>query len=106
MTTKSLLARVLQLRDHGRAPGDRMFFNAEVGFKYKMSSMQAALGLAQLERIDELVEGKRPYLLVVPPGVRRLEPRPSQSGRRRASTIHTGCLLWYSIPMPESARKS
>jgi perosamine synthetase len=36
-----------------------MFWNAEVGYKYKMSSMQAALGLAQLERIDELVERKR-----------------------------------------------
>ena len=36
-----------------------MFFNAEIGFKYKMSSMQAALGLAQLERIDELVARKR-----------------------------------------------
>lgn len=54
-----LLARILQLRDHGRAPGDVMFFNEEIGFKYKMSAMQAALGLAQLERIDELVDGKR-----------------------------------------------
>jgi perosamine synthetase len=54
-----LLDRVLRLRDHGRAPGDTMFFNEEVGWKYKMSSMQAALGLAQLERIDELVDGKR-----------------------------------------------
>jgi perosamine synthetase len=36
-----------------------MFFNEEVGWKYKMSSMQAALGLAQLERVDELVDGKR-----------------------------------------------
>ena len=55
----ALLARVLQLRDHGRSPGDTMFFNAEVGWKYKMSSMQAALGLAQLERIEELVAKKR-----------------------------------------------
>jgi perosamine synthetase len=54
-----LLERVLRLRDHGRAPGDTMFFNEEVGWKYKMSSMQAALGLAQLERIDELVAKKR-----------------------------------------------
>lgn len=54
-----LLARILQLRDHGRTPGDIMFFNEEVGFKYKMSSMQAALGLAQLERVDELVDAKR-----------------------------------------------
>lgn len=55
----AILARVLQLRDHGRAPGDTMFFNEEVGWKYKMSSMQAALGLAQLERVDELVARKR-----------------------------------------------
>ena len=55
----ALLARVLQLRDHGRAPGDTMFFNEEVGWKYKMSALQAALGLAQLERVDALVAGKR-----------------------------------------------
>jgi len=51
--------RGLFLRDHGRNPGDKMFWNAEAAYKYKMSSMQAALGLAQLERIDELVERKR-----------------------------------------------
>jgi perosamine synthetase len=51
--------RTLVLRDHGRRPGDMMFRNIEVGFKYKMSSLQAALGLAQLERVEELVEKKR-----------------------------------------------
>ncbi|MBU2489917.1 MAG: DegT/DnrJ/EryC1/StrS family aminotransferase [Proteobacteria bacterium] len=54
-----LFARILFLRDHGRTPGDVMFFNAEVGYKYKMSSMQAAMGLAQLERVEELVGKKR-----------------------------------------------
>jgi perosamine synthetase len=54
-----LFDRARFLRDHGRKPGDRMFFNHEVAHKYKMSSMQAALGLAQLERIDELLEHKR-----------------------------------------------
>lgn len=51
--------RVRVLRDHGRLPGDTLFRNSEVAFKYKMSAMQAALGLAQLERVDELVEQKR-----------------------------------------------
>ena len=51
--------RVLFLRDHGRKPGDKLFCNTEVAYKYKMSSMQAALGLAQLERIEELVSRKR-----------------------------------------------
>ena len=61
LTTSSeeIYRRSLFLRDHGRNPGDKMFRNAEVAYKYKMSSMQAALGLAQLERIDELVERKR-----------------------------------------------
>jgi perosamine synthetase len=51
--------RALFLRDHGRKPGDKMFWNSEVAHKYKMSSMQAALGLAQLERINELIDYKR-----------------------------------------------
>jgi perosamine synthetase len=54
-----LFERMAVLRDHGRAPGDRFFFNHEVAYKYKMSSMQAALGLAQLERLHELIEKKR-----------------------------------------------
>lgn len=56
---EDLYQRALRLRDHGRAPGDKLFWNLEVGYKYKMSSMQAALGLAQLERVDELVARKR-----------------------------------------------
>jgi len=54
-----LRSRALFLRDHGRKPGDKMFFNHEIAYKYKMSSLQAALGLAQLERVDELLEQKR-----------------------------------------------
>ena len=56
---EDLHQRILFLRDHGRKPGDRLFYNTEVAHKYKMSSMQAALGLAQLERIEELVDRKR-----------------------------------------------
>jgi perosamine synthetase len=56
---EALYRRMLVLRDHGRQPDDFNFFNGEVAFKYKMTSLQAALGLAQLERADELVERKR-----------------------------------------------
>ena len=54
--------RCLVLRDHGRNPGDIFFQNNEIGFKYKMSNLQAALGLAQLERINELISKKDKYL--------------------------------------------
>jgi len=56
---RALFDRASFLRDHGRAPGDFSFENSEVAFKYKMSSMQAALGLAQTERLDELIARKR-----------------------------------------------
>jgi len=55
----ALFARIQQLRDHGRPPGDRFFLNDEVAFKYKMSGVQAALGIAQMERIGGLVDQKR-----------------------------------------------
>ena len=54
-----LYQRCLRLRDHGRAVGDRGFCNEEVAFRYAMSDLQAALGLAQLERIEELTARKR-----------------------------------------------
>ncbi len=55
----ALLDRVKRLRDHGRAPNDFFFENEEVGFKYRMSATQAALGHAQLTRLPELVAKKR-----------------------------------------------
>lgn len=56
----TLYDRVLTLSNHGRTRGQqRQFWPEVVGFKYKMSNVQAALGCAQLERIDELLAGKR-----------------------------------------------
>jgi perosamine synthetase len=56
---EEIYRRALVLRKHGSEPGDTTFWNTEVAYKYMMSGMQAALGLAQLERIDELIERKR-----------------------------------------------
>lgn len=56
----ALYERVLTLSNHGRARGEtRQFWPAEIGFKYKMSNIQAAIGFGQMERIDELIAGKR-----------------------------------------------
>jgi len=44
--------------DHGRDP-KKTLFNIDIGYKYKMSNVQAALGLAQTERVEEIVEKKR-----------------------------------------------
>jgi len=55
-----LFEKVLTLSNHGRARGQtKQFWPDVVGFKYKMSNIQAAIGLGQIERIDELIERKR-----------------------------------------------
>lgn len=55
-----LYEKVLTLSNHGRARGQtKQFWPDVVGFKYKMSNIQAAIGCAQLERIDELISRKR-----------------------------------------------
>lgn len=54
--------RAKVLNDHGRNPKDpdnKMFWMRDYGYKYKMSNLQAAMGVAQIERIEELVAQKR-----------------------------------------------
>lgn len=53
----ALFERCKFLRDHGRAPGT--YFNTEITFKYMPFNLQAALGYAQFQRLDELVGKKR-----------------------------------------------
>ncbi len=56
----ALYERVLTLSNHGRArEQEKQFWPDMVGFKYKISNIQAAIGCAQMERIDELVSKKR-----------------------------------------------
>lgn len=40
---------------------ERRFLHDAVGFNYRMTNLQAAIGLAQLERIDEYVERRRDH---------------------------------------------
>ncbi|MCW7540531.1 DegT/DnrJ/EryC1/StrS family aminotransferase [Aquabacterium sp. A7-Y] len=57
---EALHERVLCLSNHGRSPKQpRQFWPDVLGFKYKMSNLQAAVGCAQVERLDELIAAKR-----------------------------------------------
>jgi len=55
---KKIIEKARYYNDHCKDP-KRVFWNLEIGYKYKMSNFQAACGLAQLERINELIEKKR-----------------------------------------------
>jgi perosamine synthetase len=78
----ALYDKVLTLSNHGRARGQiKQFWPDVVGFKYKMSNIQAAIGCAQIERIEELIDRKREILryyrdqLEIVPGV-SMNPEP------------------------------
>ena len=56
----NLYDKVLTLSSHGRSKYQKKQFWPDVlGYKYKMSNVQAAIGLAQMERINELINRKR-----------------------------------------------
>lgn len=60
---QSLYEQVLTLSNHGRDKNQvKQFWSDKVGFKYKMSNIQAAIGCAQLERIEVLLQRKKDIL--------------------------------------------
>jgi len=52
-----LYERAWKIQDHGRRPGT--FWIEELGHKYKMNNITAALGFGQIQRADVQVERKR-----------------------------------------------
>jgi perosamine synthetase len=59
---ESLYKKALKIWDQGRNT-ERQFWIDGDGVKFKMSNMQAAFGLAQIERVDEQIEMKRRIFL-------------------------------------------
>lgn len=57
-----LYEKCVKLRDLGRGPNTKPYFNEIIGYKFMPFNLQAALGLAQFERLDELLKIKRHHL--------------------------------------------
>lgn len=55
---RELYLKAKMLRDQAMSP-DRRYWHTEVGFNYRMTNMQAALGVAQMERIAEFLAKRR-----------------------------------------------
>jgi perosamine synthetase len=54
----ALAARARSLRNLCFQP-ERRFYHQDLGFNFRLTNMQAALGLAQFERMDEIIARKR-----------------------------------------------
>jgi perosamine synthetase len=57
----ALAERLRRIRHHGEGPiaGERAYYHLELGYNYRMTSMQAATGLVQLRRLEEYLEARR-----------------------------------------------
>ncbi len=55
---EDLAQRMRILRDHGMNPNRRYWYDV-VGFNYRMTNLQAAVGAAQVDRLDWLVSRRR-----------------------------------------------
>lgn len=56
---EQLAERCRKLRNLAFEPNEPRFVHYEMGWNYRMTNMQAAVGLAQLEKIEEHIEKKR-----------------------------------------------
>jgi perosamine synthetase len=57
----ALAQRVARLRHHGEGPseGERHYYHLELGYNYRLSAVQAAVGRTQLSHLDEYLEARR-----------------------------------------------
>jgi perosamine synthetase len=59
LTNDDTIAQLCRsLRNQGRAEGDGWLQHTSLGYNYRLSDINCALGLAQLERIDEIIEAR------------------------------------------------
>ncbi len=54
---KTLGEKAKLLRDHGMSK-EKRYWHPEVGFNYRMTNLQAAIGLAQLEQVEDFLAAK------------------------------------------------
>ena len=61
--TENLARQAKMLRDHGVSP-DKKYWHPLIGFNYRLTNLQAAIGVAQMEKIDRILDRKRGIALL------------------------------------------
>ncbi|MEM6902701.1 MAG: DegT/DnrJ/EryC1/StrS family aminotransferase, partial [Pseudomonadota bacterium] len=64
--------RIRMLRDHGMDK-QRRYWHLEAGFNYRLTNLQSAIGLAQMERLDAFVEERKQTVALYHQGLRGLK---------------------------------
>lgn len=82
---KTLIERARHLKGQGLA-AHREYWHDVVGYNYRMTNIQAAIGLAQLERADEFIGRKRELAARY---TAALEGLPVEVHKEAAETVHS-----------------
>lgn len=83
-------ARMRALRNQGRYDSDDWFQHAEVGYNYRISEINCALGIGQLDRIDAILDRRE---TVAREYNRRLQDNPDLI--LPAVDLPSRCLSWF-----------
>lgn len=55
---EEIMEKAMSLRDHGMSK-EKRYWHPIIGYNYRMTNMQAAIGLAQVEKIEEYIAARR-----------------------------------------------
>jgi perosamine synthetase len=92
----ALAERARRLRDHGMSPA-RRYWHDEVGFNFRMTNLQGALGVAQMERASLFLERKRRLSAAYDAGLRDLAGLELRTPARWADSV---CWLYTLLLEP------
>lgn len=88
---EELYNRCVILRDHGRGPSTKMYFNEAITPKYMPTNVLAALGYAQFIRLEELINRKREIMFQY---IEELRDVPDLQFNEESETVYNG--VWIT----------
>ncbi|MCU1272232.1 MAG: Bacillosamine/Legionaminic acid biosynthesis aminotransferase PglE [Acidobacteriaceae bacterium] len=91
---KGLAEHARRLRNQGRDPELDWLQHVEVGFSYRISDINCALGVSQLQRIENVIEGRQKLAEIYDREVPRMDEI-----HRPPITSEVGRISWFVYPI-------